>query len=86
MKKAMIGYDPDVAKNREEARAIMKKLGYGPDNQLKVKVSTRNIPAYRDPAVILIDHLKEIWIDGELDPMDTPIWFAKLARRTTRWG
>jgi peptide/nickel transport system substrate-binding protein len=81
MKKAMVGYDPDVAKNREEARAIMKKLGYGPDKHLKVQVSTRNIPSYRDPAVILIDHLKEIWIDGELDPMDTPVWFAKLARK-----
>ena len=28
------GYGPDVEKNREEARAIMKKLGYGPDKQL----------------------------------------------------
>src|SRR3954452_20591974 len=25
------GYDPDVAKNRAEARKIMEKLGYGPD-------------------------------------------------------
>ncbi|MFL5254874.1 MAG: ABC transporter substrate-binding protein [Rhodopila sp.] len=81
MKRQMLGYDPDIAKNREQARAIMKKLGYGPDNRLKVKVSTRNIATYRDPAVILIDHLKEIWIDGELDPLDTPVWFAKLARK-----
>jgi len=81
MKKTMLGYDPDMTKNRQQAQAIMKKLGYGPDNHLKVKVSTRNIAAYRDPAVILIDHLKEIWIDGELDPMDTPLWFAKLARK-----
>ena len=28
------GYGPDVEKNREEARAIMKKLGYGPDKPL----------------------------------------------------
>ncbi|MBS0643749.1 MAG: ABC transporter substrate-binding protein [Acetobacteraceae bacterium] len=81
MKKQMVGYDPDVAKNREQARAIMKKLGYGPDHHLAVKVSTRNIPSYRDAAVILIDHLKEIWIDGELEPMDTPVWFAKLAKK-----
>ena len=45
-----------------------------------MKVSTRNIPVYRDPAVILIDHLKEIYIGGELDPMDTSRWFARLAR------
>ena len=58
------GYDPDVAEDRAEAREIMQKLGYGPDNRLKVKVSTRNIPPYRDPAVILIDQLKEIYIDA----------------------
>ena len=77
----MVGYNPDIAKNRAEARAIMEKLGYGPANRLKVKVSTRNIPAYRDPAVILIDHLKEIYIDGELDPVDTSLWFSKVARK-----
>ena len=37
--------------------------------------STRNIPPYRDPAVILIDQLKEIYIDGELEPIDTTQWY-----------
>jgi peptide/nickel transport system substrate-binding protein len=27
------GYDPEVAKNRAEARAIMEKLGYGPNKR-----------------------------------------------------
>jgi peptide/nickel transport system substrate-binding protein len=49
------GYGPDVAKNRAEARAIMEKLGYGPDKRLAIKVAARNIPTYRDPAIILID-------------------------------
>ena len=49
----------------------MRSLGYGPDNRLKVKVSSRNIAWYRDPAAILIDQLKEIWIDGELDAVKT---------------
>ena len=75
------GYDPDVAKNRTEARAIMQKLGYGPDKRLAVTVSTRNIPPYRDPAVILIDQLKEIYIDGVLDTLDTTQWYPALARR-----
>ena len=81
MKRAMLGFDPDIARNRAQARAIMEKLGYGPQKRLAVKVSTRNIPAYRDPAVILIDHLREIYIDGELDPVDTALWFAKVARK-----
>jgi len=75
------GYNPDVAKNRAEARAIMEKLGYGPNKRLALKVSTRNIPQYRDPAVILIDHLKEIYIDGELEPIDTAQWTAKIVRK-----
>ena len=74
------GYGPDVKKNRDEARKLMQKAGYGPDKRLKIKVATRNIPIYRDPAVILIDQLKEIYIDGELDVVETAIWFSKIAR------
>ncbi|HYU13480.1 MAG TPA: ABC transporter substrate-binding protein [Stellaceae bacterium] len=75
------GYDPDVAKNRAEARQIMQRLGYGPDKRLKIKVSARDIPPYRDPAVILLDQLKEIYVDAELEPIDTTSWFPKVIRR-----
>ena len=77
----MTGYGPDIAANRAQARKIMADLGYGPNKMLKVKISTRNIATYRDPAVILIDHLKEIFIEGELDVVETSVWFAKLARK-----
>jgi peptide/nickel transport system substrate-binding protein len=75
-----------VAKNRAAAREIMTRLGYGPDKRLTIKVAARNIPAYRDPAVILIDQLKEIWIDGELEPVETANWFPKLARKDYQIG
>ena len=75
------GYGPDIAKNRTEAREIMKKLGYGPDNRLHIKVSTRDIAPYRDPAVILLDQLKEIYVDGELEPVDTTQWYPKVNRK-----
>ena len=75
------GYGADVEKNREEARKIMRGLGYGPDNRLSIKVSTRNIAPYREPAVILIDQLKQVFIDGELDVIETSIWFPKVTRR-----
>jgi peptide/nickel transport system substrate-binding protein len=75
------GYGPDVEKSRAEAREIMKKLGYGPDNPLKVKVSARNIAAYRDPATILIDQLKSIWIDAEMETIETANWIPKLMRK-----
>ena len=75
------GYDPDIAKNRAEARKIMEKLGYGPDKRLAVTLSSRNIPAYRDPAVILIDQVKEIYIDAVLEPVETANWFPKIYRK-----
>ena len=59
----------------------MEGLGYGPDKPLKIKVSTRNIAIYRDPAVILIDQLKKIYIEGELEPIDTTVWYAKVQRK-----
>src|ERR1700751_3479333 len=79
--KTFPGYDPHVAKNRAEARQIMQKVGYGPDKRLAVTVSTRNIPPYRDAAVILIDQLKEIYIDGQLEPIDTAQWLPRLLRK-----
>jgi len=53
----------------------METLGCGPANRLKIKVATRNIPLCRDPAVRLIDQLKQIHAAG-----DTSVWFAKIAR------
>ena len=79
--KTLPGYDPDVEKSRAEARTLMKKLGYGPDKRLAVTVSTRNVAGYRDPAVILIDQLKEVYIDGVLDTVDTTQWYPKIMRK-----
>ena len=59
----------------------MRGLGYGPDKRLPVKVSTRNIGPYKDPAVILIDQLKHAFIDGELEIVETANWFPKITRR-----
>ena len=59
----------------------MEKLGYGPDKRLAVTLSSRNIPAYRDPAVILIDQVREIYIDAVLEPVETANWFPKIYRK-----
>jgi peptide/nickel transport system substrate-binding protein len=81
MLKTLPGYDPDVAKNRAEARKIMEKLGYGPDKPLVTKLSTRDIPAWRQPAVLLNSQLKEIYIDADLDIVDTTQWYPKVMRK-----
>jgi peptide/nickel transport system substrate-binding protein len=75
------GYAPDVQKSRAQARQIMEKLGYVPANRLKIKVSVRDLPAFRDPAVLLIDHLKEVYVDGELEVIDTNIYYPRIQRK-----
>jgi peptide/nickel transport system substrate-binding protein len=80
------GYDPDVASSRAKARKIMEKLGYGPNKRLAVTVSTRNLAPYRDPAVVLIDQLKNIYIDAELNPIDTTQWYPMLIRKDYKIG
>src|SRR4030081_1579969 len=75
------GYGADVQKNRAEARQIMQKLGYGPDKRLPVTVTTRNVSAYRDPSVLLIDQLKEIYMDGTLNAIDTTQWYPTVMRK-----
>ena len=72
---------PMCEKNRAEAREIMKKLGYGPDKPLVTKMSTRDIPTWRDPAVLLNSQLKEIYIDAELEIVDTTQWYPKVMRK-----
>ncbi|WIM11472.1 ABC transporter substrate-binding protein [Enhydrobacter sp.] len=86
MLETMPGYGADVEKNRAEARKIMEKLGYSKDKPLKIKVSTRNIAIYRDPAVILIDQLKQIYIEAELDPIDTTVWHTKVQNKQYTLG
>ena len=75
------GSGAEVEKARADARKIMEGLGYSAEKPLAVKVSTRDIAVYRDPAVILIDQLKSIHISGELEVVDTSIWHAKVARK-----
>jgi len=81
MLKTLPGYSPDIAKNRAQARAIMEKLGYGRDKPLSIKVSTRDITYYRDPAILLIDQLKHVYMNGELDTVDTTNWYPKIQRK-----
>ena len=62
MVSSLTGYGPDTEKNVAEAQAIMQKLGYSDAKPLQIKIQTRNLPTYRDPAVILTDQLKKIYI------------------------
>jgi len=78
--KTVFGYG-DVEKNRADGRELMKQAGYGPDKRLKVKVSTRNIATFKDPAVILIDQLRHVYIDGELEIIDTSVYYNRMFKK-----
>ena len=86
MLESLPGFGADIEKNRAEARKIMEKLGYSKDKPLKIKVATRNIAIYRDPAVILIDQLKSIYIEADLDAIDTTVWYTKIQRKDYQIG
>jgi len=43
-------------------------------------VSARNVGPNIEATVVLIDQLKEIYVEGELEPVDNAIWFAKVMR------
>jgi peptide/nickel transport system substrate-binding protein len=81
MVSSLMGYGPDIDRNIGEAQAIMQKLGYSETKPLPIKIQTRNLPTYRDAAVIVADQLKKIYITGELDVLETPQWYARLARK-----
>ena len=84
--KTLPGYDPDIEKSRTLARKLMSALGYGPDNPLKVKVAARSVQEFRDTSVILMDQLKQVYIDSDLDLIETINWFPRLARREYQIG
>jgi peptide/nickel transport system substrate-binding protein len=81
MVSSLIGYGPDTGRNIADAQAIMQRLGYSDAKPLPIKIQTRNLPTYRGAAVILTDQLKKIHIVGELDVLETPQWYARLARK-----
>jgi peptide/nickel transport system substrate-binding protein len=75
------GYGGDMAARRAQAREIMGRLGYGPDKRLKVKVSTRDFQAFKDPAVLLVDQLNQIYFDAELEVIESTVWYNRLVRQ-----
>ena len=39
------------------------------------------MPTYREPAVLLIDQLKQIGIEGELETIESALWYTRLLRK-----
>jgi peptide/nickel transport system substrate-binding protein len=75
------GYGGTMEERRAEARKIMESLGYNAQKKLKVKVSTRDLAAYKDNAVILVDQLNQVNFDAELEIIESTVWFGRAARQ-----
>ncbi len=78
---ALPGYGGTQAERQAEARRIMESLGYGPSKRLKVKVSTRDFQSFKDPAVLLVDHLNRIYFEAELEIVESAVWYGRIARQ-----
>jgi len=52
-----------------------------PDKRVPFQMSVRNLTVYRDPATILIDQFREIYLDGELELTRTATWVPKLIKQ-----
>ena len=78
---ALPGYGGTLDARRAEARKLMESLGYGPSNKLKLKVSTRDFTAFKDPAVILVDQLNQIHFEAELEIIESSVWFGRAQRQ-----
>ena len=81
MQASLPGYGADVEQSRAEGRRIMEALGYSKDNKLKLKITTRALDTYKDAAVILVDHLRAIHIEGELFVADSSVWYNIMQKK-----
>ncbi len=68
---AVPGYAAGVERNRAQARKLMQKAGYGPNNKLKTNYIVRaSAPDYLTGAALVADQLRSIYIEGEIEQMD----------------
>jgi peptide/nickel transport system substrate-binding protein len=71
----------DPAKDKAQARRLLAEAGYGPGNPLRFAVSTRTTPLYQDMGSWMISQMNEVGILATMDPVESSLWFPKLARR-----
>lgn len=62
----------------EKAKALMEECGYGPDNHFKIKVRIPQSNSYYKPMEIILAMLSEIYVDMELEAMESSAWFTDV--------
>ena len=69
------GYGRDMAKNREEARRLLKEAG---QENLSVTLVNRNIPPYVAIGVYVIDQWRQIGVKAEHQSVELSAWYNAL--------
>jgi peptide/nickel transport system substrate-binding protein len=71
----------DAEKGKEQARGIMRQLGYSAEKPLKVTVTTRQTSNYVDAATWMLGELKLVYFDPTLEIVEDGVWHPKVSRR-----
>ena len=58
-----------------------KSSATDPTSGSRSRCRSETLPSSEIRPIILIDQLKEIYIDGKLDPIETANWFPKIYRK-----
>jgi peptide/nickel transport system substrate-binding protein len=70
----------DPAKQKAEAKKLLAEAGFGPNNPMKLTVSTRALAIYVDTASWMVDQLRQVGIDAVLEQIETGVWHPKMTR------
>jgi peptide/nickel transport system substrate-binding protein len=70
----------DAVKQKAEAKKLLEDAGHGPNNPLKLTVSTRALAIYVDTASWMVDQLRQVGIDATLEQIETGVWHPKMTR------
>jgi peptide/nickel transport system substrate-binding protein len=70
----------DPARQKAEARKLLAEAGFGPQNPLKITVSTRALAIYVDTASWMVDQLGQVGIQATLQQIETGVWHPKMTK------
>ena len=80
MLRPLPGYNPDVVKNRPKAARSWRSSATVLISGCQSRIDTQSGALSRSGGD-RIDQLKEVYIDGELNPIDTTQWYPMLLRK-----
>ncbi|MBI4081463.1 MAG: ABC transporter substrate-binding protein, partial [Candidatus Lambdaproteobacteria bacterium] len=71
----------DLGKRREEARRLMRELGYGPDKPYRTDLVVSILRNNPEMAVWTASQLKDVWIEATVKQIETGVFYGVVARR-----